>query len=206
MNVLVITEDFRKDQYILKPIVEALMAQVGRPNAKVRVCQDPLLGGVGQALKWERVQEILARYSGMVDLFLLIVNRDCEEGRRDALTRLEGLSAAYLGTSAAFLAEQAWQEVEVWVLAAHDAEKAFPWADVRAERDPKERYFAPLAEYRKLLDEPGQGRKTLAKEAAGRFSRIRQLCPEVADLEQRIRATLSKGESPGPAYRPRGLF
>ena len=28
MNVLVIPEDFRKDQYILKPIVQAMMADL----------------------------------------------------------------------------------------------------------------------------------------------------------------------------------
>lgn len=50
MNVLVIPEDFRKDQYMLKPIVEAMMKEVGQ-KAKVAVCQNPLLGGIDQALK-----------------------------------------------------------------------------------------------------------------------------------------------------------
>ena len=35
MNVLIIPEDFRKDQYILKPILEAMLAAVGKPQAKV---------------------------------------------------------------------------------------------------------------------------------------------------------------------------
>ena len=58
MRVLVIPEDFRKglsrgtrDQYILKPIISAMMSAVGKPRAKVQVCQEPLLGGVGEALK-----------------------------------------------------------------------------------------------------------------------------------------------------------
>ena len=46
MNVLLIPEDFRHDQYILKPIFEALLGDLGRPSARVRVCIDPLLGGV----------------------------------------------------------------------------------------------------------------------------------------------------------------
>jgi len=60
MNVLVIPEDFRKDQYMLKPIVMAMMKEVGKPKARVRVCQDPLLGGISEALKWERIEEIMA--------------------------------------------------------------------------------------------------------------------------------------------------
>lgn len=46
MKILVIPEDFRKDQYILKPIITAIMAKLGKPRTKVMVCQDPLLGGI----------------------------------------------------------------------------------------------------------------------------------------------------------------
>jgi hypothetical protein len=59
VNVLVIPEDFRHDQYILKPIIKAMMTAVGRPRAIVKVCNDPLLGSVNEALKWERAR----RYS-----------------------------------------------------------------------------------------------------------------------------------------------
>ncbi len=52
MNVLVIPEDFRKDQYVLKPIIQKMMQAIGL-SARVEVCRDPLLGGVGEALKWE---------------------------------------------------------------------------------------------------------------------------------------------------------
>lgn len=59
MRILVIPEDFRKDQQILKPIIKAMMSAVGKPRAKVQVCQEPLLGGIGEALKWERIEDIL---------------------------------------------------------------------------------------------------------------------------------------------------
>ena len=39
MNVLVVPEDFRNDQYILKPLFERLLQSVGKPHARVRVCQ-----------------------------------------------------------------------------------------------------------------------------------------------------------------------
>ena len=186
MNVLIIPEDFRKDQYMLKPIVSAMLSEIGRP-VKVRVCQDPLLGGIGQALKWERIHEIIERYKGMVGLFLLCVDRDGIEGRRLALDNLEHQARNELPGDRKFLAENAWQEVEVWVLAGHDLPPDWAWNAVREEPNPKEVYFEPFAKLRNLLDEPGQGRKTLAREAAGKYHRIRQLCAEIAELENRIR-------------------
>ena len=113
MNVLVIPEDFRKDQYMLKPIITAILAEIGR-IAKIRVCQDPLLGGISQALKWSRINEILNRYQGMVDLFLLRVDRDGIETRKQSLNRLEEKASEALPEGKLLLAENAWQEIEVW--------------------------------------------------------------------------------------------
>jgi hypothetical protein len=56
---LVIPEYFRKDQFVKGPIITAMMSAVGKPKAKVQICQEPLLGGIGEALKWERMEEIL---------------------------------------------------------------------------------------------------------------------------------------------------
>ena len=51
MNVVIIPEDSRKDKYILKPLFERLFRSLGKPSARVRVCEDPVLGGVSEALK-----------------------------------------------------------------------------------------------------------------------------------------------------------
>ena len=85
------------------------------------------------------------------------------------------------------VAENAWQEIEVWALAGHNLPKEWQWKEIRAETHPKELYFEPFAEQRGLLHTTGQGRKTLAIEAAKRYTRIRQLCDEVAELENKIR-------------------
>lgn len=188
MRVLVIPEDFRKDQYVLKPIVEAMLRHLGTARATVVVCQDPRLGGVGQALRWERIQEIVSRYKGMVDLFLLCVDRDGEAGRRAALDRIEERAIEVLPQGRLLLAENAWQEIEVWVLAGHELPSEWSWQEIRAEINPKERYFLPFARSRGLLDEPGEGRRTLGREAASQYRRIRTRCPEdVAGLEERVR-------------------
>lgn len=187
MNVLVIPEDFRKDQYILKPVIEAMFAAVGKPRARVVVCKDPLLSGIEQALRWEKIAEILDRYRGMIQRFILVVDRDGHAERRERLERLERRAAAYLGSTATFLAENAWQEIEVWALAAQSLPARWRWRAVREEPNPKERYFLPFVVQRRLLDEPGQGRRTLGLEAGARYQRVRELCKEdVEHLERRL--------------------
>ena len=190
MNVLVIPEDFRKDQYILKPLFKRLFTTFGRPKAKVRVCQDPLLGGIGEAMKAERIAEIVSRYEGMTHIFILCVDRDGEVGRRQGLDSLEG----EFGDGRTFVAENAWEELETWVLAGLDLPKNWRWAKVRAEVDVKERYFEPLAAQRGVADGPGGGRKALGEEAARNLPAIRQKCPEDFDaLAQRLEAAASAG-------------
>lgn len=190
MRVLIITEDFTQDQYIVKPIVEAMLAAVGRPRAKVEVCRDPRFQGVTQAMDWQRLVKVIDRYRGMVDLFVLCVDRDNNPTRRAALDSLEAQAKAY-APDKMFLSEHAWQELEVWLLAGHDLPSAWDWQAIRAEEHPKENYYLPFARQRNVHRQPAQGRSTLAIEAAKRYSRIRHLCPEdIAILEQRIRASL----------------
>ena len=185
MNVLVIPEDFTKDQYILKPILSRLIQDIGRRNAHIRVCQDPRLGGVGEALKSERLSEIVERYEGMTDVFILCVDRDGETRRRQILDRIE----KEFGPT--FLAENAWEEIETWVLAGLDLPADWRWADVRTEVQVKETYFEPLANQRGLSGTPDKGRKVLGEEASRRISSIRQKCPDdFDDLAQRLEATV----------------
>lgn len=99
MRILLVPEDFRNDQYILRPLFQRLLRKLGKPRAKVVVCGDPLLGGVGEALKRERLAEIVERYDGMIDLFVLCVDRDGNPHRRSRLngdvgSRRSGLAQA----------------------------------------------------------------------------------------------------------------
>ena len=188
MNVLLIPEDFRNDQYILKPLFSRLFRTIGRP-ATVKVCQDPLLGGVGEALKSERLTEIVQRYEGKTDIFILCVDRDGEAGRRQRLDQIEK-KYAQAGT---FFAVNAWEEMETWLLAGLRLPRSWRWADVRAEVHVKERYFEPLVARRRLSDAPGGGRKPLGEEASGRrwISAVRQKCPEDFDhLAERLEAVV----------------
>ena len=185
MNILVIPEDFRKDQYILKPLISRLFRRLGASNTRVDICRDPLLGGVGEALKTARLTEIVASQSGMTDVFILCVDRDGNVGRRQRLDEIEALFGA------AFFAENAWEEIETWVLAGLNLPSDWRWPDVRAEVDVKEQYFEPLVALREPTDTTGGGRKALAEEASRRIPAIRQKCPEDFDsLARRLEATL----------------
>ncbi len=192
MNILVIPEDFRNDQYILKPIVKAMFKHLGKPNAKIIVCQNPLLGGIVQAKNWQQIEEILHLYEGMVDIYLLLVDRDGEAGRRAVLDNIEANAKNILSTNRVLFAENAWQELEVWALAGcHNLPKEWNWKDIRSERDSKEKYFEPYAKSSGLLDEPGEGRTTLGREAGANYQRVRKLCPEdIVSLEDKLRQYL----------------
>ena len=190
MKVLVVPEDFRKDQYVLKPLFRRLFRELGRGSARVTVCQDPLLGGIGEALKSERLAEVVDRYRGMVDVFVLCVDRDGEEGRR---TRLNAIEEEFRATQP-FLAENAWEELETWTLAGLDLPSTWRWSDVRSEVNVKERYFDELARERGVADAPGGGRRPLGEQAARRIEAIRQKCPEDFDaLARRLEALVAAG-------------
>ncbi len=187
MNVFVIPEDFRNDQFVLQPLIRAMFADLGASTARIAICRDPLLGGIAEALKFENLEGIVRRYRGMVDLFILCVDRDGDPNRRMALDGLERRIGGSLEAGKAFFAEHAWQEIEVWVLAGHDLPADWVWAEKRSEPNPKERYFEPFARSRSVNDGPGGGRKALADAAARRLVRIYQLCREdFAALRDRI--------------------
>ena len=189
MNVLVIPEDFRNDQYILKPLFERLFRSIGKPHAHVEICPDPVLGGIGEALKLRRISEIVDQYKGMTDIFILCVDRDGDQGRRARLNDIE----TEFGNNRAFHAVDAWEEIETWVLAGLKLPREWDWQTVRAEVHVKERYFEPLAEDRGVADSPGGGRKALGEEAARNIGAIRGKCPEDFDtLARRLEAAARK--------------
>ena len=136
-------------------------------------------------MKSDRIREIVERYKGMMDIFILCVDRDGKEGRRQRLDQIE----EEFGDGRVFLAANAWEELETWVLAGQDLPSHWNWKTVRAEVQVKERYFEPLVEQRNLSDKLGGGREPLAEEASRRIDAIRQKCPEDFDaLAQRLEA------------------
>jgi hypothetical protein len=152
MNVRIIAEDDRNDRFILQPIVKAIFHRLKRP--RTRVATYVLRNGGWAAVKeWELIRKILEG-DRWTDLFLLCVDRDSHGPRRGILNGLEEKAREVLSPPRLFLAENAWQEVEVWALAGLDCrlKPKWTWEAIRSERDAKEHYFAPIAEARGLLD------------------------------------------------------
>lgn len=189
MRVLIIPEDFRNDEHVLKPLFSRLFRTLGQRRARVEVCRDPLLGGVREALKSDRLAEIVRQHGGMTDIFILCVDRDGMPGRRQRLDEIED----EFGHGRAFLAVNAWEEIEVWVLAGLDLPNEWNWQDVRATVKVKEEYFEVVAARLNLASAPGGGRKALAEQASSRINAIRRKCPEdfgalAGRLEREVRS------------------
>ena len=177
MRVMIIPEDFLKDQHILKPLFSRLVRHIGSPSVEIQMCYQPRFRGVDQALVLSDLEGIVRRFGGMVDIFVLCVDRDGRTGRRQ---RLDQIETEFQGRCV-FFAENAWEEVETWALAGLELPGDWRWADVRAEVNVKERYFEPLAARRGLSGSEDGGRKVLGEEAARRIPAIRRKCPEDFD-------------------------
>ena len=183
MRILIIPEDSRRDKDMLKPLFESLFKSIGKPRARIQICENPVLGGVTEALKSERITEIVRDNEGMINIFILCVDRDGNTSRRQRLDSLE----EEFGAERTFFAENAWEELETWVLAGLDLSPDWPWAEVRTEVSVKERYFDELAKRRGVADTPDGGRRALGEEAARNLPAIRRKCPEDFDaLAQRL--------------------
>jgi hypothetical protein len=187
MRVRIIPEGVQHDHLILKPIFEAMFNHLGKGYAKIDI-HSPKVRGFESIKSFETIRGIITRFPE-VDLFILCVDRDGDPHRREALNDLESKISKVLPAPRLFLAEHAWQEVEVWALAGIDwrLKPKWTWDAIRNERDAKEAFFEPIARDRNLFDLPGQGRKELGLEAARNYARVYQNCEEVRDLEGRIR-------------------
>lgn len=190
VRVLVIPENVRYDQYLAVPVVEAAVAAAGCVRAIVRPCQDPRFRGYAQATDSARLQSVFQKYGGMVDLFVLCLDRD-GEARRDA----QGQTAEQVATNAGvtLFALVAHQEMEAWALAGasnfRPTDFGFAsWSDVRADPDIKERAFEPYASSQRLFGALGGGRAALGREAGAAYAkRVRSRCPEIIAFEDRVR-------------------
>ena len=182
MRILVIPEDPTYDQYILKPIVNRLFVDLGRP-ARVEVLSNPRLRGVAEALNPAVLADLTATFR-MIDLFLVLVDRDGDNNRLGIAQAREAENPSRLVVCLAI------EEVEVWMLALHRETLGVPWTEVRAEIHPKERFgLAFLAARAPKLD-PGGGRVWAMRELGAGWRGLLQVCPELQELRERVRGWL----------------
>lgn len=177
-KVLVIPEDLTRDEHILRRLVKRILEDCGR-TAQVEVCRDPNFQGVNAALDIKALRSrVVARYP-MVDLFVLIVDRDGSPGRKDSTDRIEATLSGELNPNRRrFLAEVAWQEVEVFILAGHDLPAKWRWSEIRNDSDVKNTFFKELVALRGTSKLPHEGRKKLMAQSIANWPRIKARCPE----------------------------
>jgi hypothetical protein len=178
VKVLVIPEDQTHDSFIIKPVVEAILADLGR--RRVDALPEPRLRGSADALDAALISSIVDS-NPMVDLFVLAVDRDCN--REGNESRASARVAEHPGKLIACVAHQ---EVEVWMLALHIDAVGAPFAEIRANCDPKEPYAEPLLDRLGSRGGPGAGRKAAMRKLAGNVRSLMSRCAELAQLSSDI--------------------
>lgn len=180
MKVLVIPEDQHHDRYIIKPVIEAIVADLGR-KARIDVLPEPRLRGTSEALDPTLIRRIVDD-NPMIDLFILVIDRDCDRENNEA--RAAARAAEHPGRLLACVARQ---EVEVWMLALHRDQIDTPFSVIRAHCDPKEAYAEPLLD-RLGNRGPGEGRTAAMRAISGNLRGLLSRCDELAQLRAQIAA------------------
>lgn len=111
-KVLVIPEDPTLNGYILKPMVEAILSDAGKPNAKVQVLTNPRLNGYDEAVAPIR-GDLCERY-GFWDLWIFIPDAD-----RASDAAMRALEADLATRDVSLLGCPAVPEVEIYACVGH---------------------------------------------------------------------------------------
>ena len=182
-TVLVIPEDPVLNGHILKPLTKAVMADVGKPAAKVDVLSNPRLRGYDDAVKALRSGR-LERYNFM-DLWLFFPDADKAAG--DAMQALEEHVARQEIT---LLCCAAQPELEIYACVAFRGDLPGSWEEARDHPRMKEEIFEPLLGQHGDPRRAGEGRDLMINRSLNNLSLLFRLCPELRSLRDRIAAHL----------------
>ena len=187
-NVLVVPEDPTHNGYILKPLVERILQECGKPNARITVLSNPRAKGYEHARSLIE-QGLLDRYPHM-NLVLFLPDAD----GNDRSASFEALEKKATASGKTLMCQSAVQEVEVWLLAGHVDKLDLPWQVVRNDPHVKENVFQPfLAQYGDAR-RAGGGRDLLMQQTLSVYNGLLARCPEVRQLQDRICAAIAAQE------------
>ncbi len=181
LRVLVIPEDPTYNGYILRPLVERMLEEVGKPRARVTVLTNPKLQGYDHAVQAIRF-ELPERYAHW-DLWLFLPDADRAQN-------LDELESALAEKGVRLLCCAAVPELEAWLLAGHRDRLKLEWAEVRDHPSLKEEVFAAFLRAHGDLRSAGGGREMLMRQTLANYTGLLKLCPELARLENRLREVL----------------
>ncbi len=182
LRVLVIPEDPTDNGYILKPLVERLLAEIGKPNARVVILTSPRLRGYDHAVR--AIQNELPERYGHFDVWLFLPDAD-------RARNLEALETELRAKEICLLCCAAVPEVEAWLLAGHRDRLKTGWADVQKHPRLKEAVFKPFLGEHGDPRSAGSGREALMRQTLSNYRGLLDLCPELQDLEHRLRAVMA---------------
>jgi hypothetical protein len=182
-RVLVIPEDPTDDRYILQPIVERMLTELGKPKADVVVLPNPRLMGYDQAVRAIR-GNLIDSYRHL-HLWLFLPDAD-------RAGNLELLEDELAERDVHLFCCAAQPEVEAWLLAGHRDKLPLSWPDVRQHPHLKEDVFEPFLRQFGDARSPGRGRKRLTEETLDHYQGLLRVCPELAELEGRLRTFLDQ--------------
>lgn len=185
LKVLVVPEDHTNNGAILKPLVSALLADVGKPAALVKVVDRPRLRGYESALA--AIKGDLVDLYAWMDLWLFLPDAD-----KASPTAMSALESELGQRGVKLLCCSAVPEVEVYAAAPYSAEISGGWAKAREHPRFKEQVFAPLLAAHGDARRPSGGRDLMIAQALQNLPRLYQLCPELRVLRDRIASHLAE--------------
>lgn len=183
-RVLVIPEDPTHNGYILKPLIEAICSDVGKPRALVKVLGNPRLEGYDHAARAIR-DELPDRYR-FFDLWLFIPDAD-----RASPAAMASLEQSTRDKGIALFCCPAVPEVEIYACAGWRDRLGKSWEDVRLDTEMKENVFEPFLERFGDARRAGGGRDLLVAEGLRNLPLLYTLCPELGELAKRLKAHLA---------------
>jgi hypothetical protein len=167
---------------LLKPLVERMLTEVGKPQAKVQLLTNPKLDGYEDAVKAIK-NELQGRYS-FYDLWLFLPDADRAKG-------LDALESELTTKGIRLLCCPAAPEVEAWLLAGHRSKLSISWSNIPSHHRLKEEVFEPFLREHGDSFAIGGGREKLMRETLQNYRGLLEVCPELASLEQRLRQLLA---------------
>ncbi len=180
-KVLVIPEDPIHNGAILKPLALRMLEACGRLQARVTVLENPRAKGFEHAKSILR-DDVFDRYAHF-NLMLFLPDADGRD-RSGIFADLERHARA---KSVNLLCCAAQQEVEVWLLAGHADKLDRAWTEVRTDVSVKENVFEPFLRTYGDPRRAGGGRDLLMQETLKNYDGLLQRCPELRELQNRIR-------------------
>lgn len=189
MKIFIIPEDQELDQYIVKPILERILSDIGR-TARIDVLPKPRMRGISHLMGPGVIEDIVEDYP-MADLFVVMVDSDCDyQNRGEKIKALVERQPAARDGKKRLIACIAREEIEVWMLGLHHRDPALgaAWQDIRAHCHPKEAFAEPFIARKGWSTLLGRGRKHAMRELGQHWSGLLGRCDELAQLRREIQA------------------